>query len=1128
MRHITIILKAVVVFLLVSSLSAQEIEYEVVQIPGLLGAVCLNDNAVVIGTTPDNTAWMWESGTITYLPGLGYEIHAININNSSVIVGLVKDATMNGYHACAWYNGTLSVLSGYPCCIEWYAGDINSSGTIIGGVSDSANGWRAYPYIYSGSMQILYDLEDYSFHGINDGNIIAATAWSGETGRACLYNNGSVTFLSAPGSNTNAYDINNFGHVLGSDESIGFCLWKDGTQIPVGLQCEGEGRGLNDFDVVVGYVESGGQEYAAVWDNGTTRYLDYLINPDLGLHLVFGCDINNNGEILCIGSDGFAYLLLPYSAIVIYDAKNDTIPDVTFNLIKVANDGPLFTEDTLGSITTDSLGRLELTETAPDTFSVELEIGTAQLVAGDIIKIAKHVHDEPAMKHPVLMPTMYSVHLDNAIFDEDGIMSFDTLTSGIQEFYLDHTEFRFNLMVAVEWDAEAEYLSSIENGFGNLSNYLYDVTDGHVRIDTVMIHDNQNHWLESDIRIWTNNTLWPNGSIGGIQVSSLGDVVNMPRKWYGNVDDSRNGSYTEGSNIDFATSNNFRQLAHELGHYLFAFDEEYEFVDLLGHCDAIDNYGFMEYLYDDGGIYASEMSNLECYTFMECQNTYQYHRFNQSCWEQFETDFESQFGADSILAEVWTPAEGDLVPFVGPNDDLNNPDYDVGSKVIFPVDVVGPSAFTLDVVTHDLMLNPLPGVDVVLRKPGVGGSWTDIYQGKSCDLDIGMTPGGGIYVLAAETGDQILASTPHTVTGIAKRVSPYAASSFNWLVGEATVGGASDAIGLTLSPIEGAFPLVIRPVINNDTVDLALDFETAFSEVPTLELSGSSQSYSFQQNGNSYTTQITSAVDSLGTMTVWAKDTTGTPYFFRLSYVVHEYDSTLAGQLIGPNGKCGLRLDTAVVAPHSAMIIASPYPVLRNGLTAETVQVGNTYGLSLDSSVTGSHMLTIRYDDIDLVEGVNQTANESSLVIHHWDESSMSWVSLGGVIDTLVSQVQTMVPGSGVYALFTDDIVTGIDDDNSSYTMPYHFRLLQNYPNPFNPATTIEYSVPSRSRVTIEVYNIVGQKVRTLIDETKSVGEYQVSWDGRSRTGQQVSTGVYFYRFQADDHVETKKMLLLK
>lgn len=103
----------------------------------------------------------------------------------------------------------------------------------------------------------------------------------------------------------------------------------------------------------------------------------------------------------------------------------------------------------------------------------------------------------------------------------------------------------------------------------------------------------------------------------------------------------------------------------------------------------------------------------------------------------------------------------------------------------------------------------------------------------------------------------------------------------------------------------------------------------------------------------------------------------------------------------------------------------------------------------------------------------------------------------------------------------------GLDDD-ASVNLPSHFELLQNYPNPFNMAATIEYYLSERSRITINIYNLLGQKVKTLVDREEAAGSYTVTWDGTNTFGQSVSTGAYFYRFQAGDFVKTRKMLLLK
>jgi hypothetical protein len=94
--------------------------------------------------------------------------------------------------------------------------------------------------------------------------------------------------------------------------------------------------------------------------------------------------------------------------------------------------------------------------------------------------------------------------------------------------------------------------------------------------------------------------------------------------------------------------------------------------------------------------------------------------------------------------------------------------------------------------------------------------------------------------------------------------------------------------------------------------------------------------------------------------------------------------------------------------------------------------------------------------------------------------------------------------------------------------LPKQYELLQNYPNPFNPTTNIRYALPRESHVTLIIYNLLGQKVRVLVDNVRSAGSYEVSWDGRDEGGNSVGSGMYFYRLETGQAAIVKKMLMLK
>ncbi len=100
------------------------------------------------------------------------------------------------------------------------------------------------------------------------------------------------------------------------------------------------------------------------------------------------------------------------------------------------------------------------------------------------------------------------------------------------------------------------------------------------------------------------------------------------------------------------------------------------------------------------------------------------------------------------------------------------------------------------------------------------------------------------------------------------------------------------------------------------------------------------------------------------------------------------------------------------------------------------------------------------------------------------------------------------------------------DDPNPD--SPSDFQLNQNYPNPFNPSTEIEYYVPENGSVTLEIFNALGEKVHTLVDQLQNQGTHLVSWDGTNHQGESVANGIYLYRLRTNHFTQTNKMLLLK
>jgi hypothetical protein len=117
--------------------------------------------------------------------------------------------------------------------------------------------------------------------------------------------------------------------------------------------------------------------------------------------------------------------------------------------------------------------------------------------------------------------------------------------------------------------------------------------------------------------------------------------------------------------------------------------------------------------------------------------------------------------------------------------------------------------------------------------------------------------------------------------------------------------------------------------------------------------------------------------------------------------------------------------------------------------------------------------------------------------------------------------------GLDIFAKLADWEWSDVEEEHQ-VNLPSSFQLSQNFPNPFNPTTRIAFSLPRSLNVRLEVFNLLGQKVKTLIDQHFSAGQHSVEWDGTDDSGDEVASGVYFYRIRAGDFSDARKMLILK
>ncbi|MGB5108033.1 MAG: FlgD immunoglobulin-like domain containing protein [Candidatus Zixiibacteriota bacterium] len=133
---------------------------------------------------------------------------------------------------------------------------------------------------------------------------------------------------------------------------------------------------------------------------------------------------------------------------------------------------------------------------------------------------------------------------------------------------------------------------------------------------------------------------------------------------------------------------------------------------------------------------------------------------------------------------------------------------------------------------------------------------------------------------------------------------------------------------------------------------------------------------------------------------------------------------------------------------------------------------------------------------------------------------------------SIAAGVTPLLQVSGDVELVSSEIAdyngNGMNARLDKNVLPTHFALSQNYPNPFNPETLIEFALPKSANVVLTIINTAGQKVATVLNGVMSAGRHQVRWDGKDGSGNQVSSGVYLYKFESAGFTETRKMLLVK
>ncbi len=724
----------------------------------------------------------------------------------------------------------------------------------------------------------------------------------------------------------------------------------------------------------------------------------------------------------------------PAKVIEVTDFLTDYIPEREFELSRMQNDIPTLTETFLGKYTTDNLGLIYL--------------GQEFLDAVDTLKIAKLMDEKPNPKRPTILPIAYRVWLDNGDFDSSSYnLFFSELDSNYtQRIKLTHTTAKYNLLASIEWDASRAYVDSLKQMFRNISNFLYDVGDGQICLDSVMIVDEKLAWSSCDLRLFASNNQWPEAHAGGLLMAESWAKISFPRQQETDYASNRYVSSIYDPPIP-SGPNMFRTLAHEFGHYALKFRDEYNFPppDTV-RCVEIANYGFMDRQYQGYEPTASEMSWAAQYQLNACRNTKQYVVNFTNCWYHWEAGIDKQY--DNIWAPIATPSDRGVSfnsqsYFFGPNDGGVPTNYDVGIKVGFREMIPAQTGRNrliraADALTHQ----PKGGLKILHYRKGAGYL---IEQGLTYD-------DGRLILLGVQEGDAVFVAGPGYIVPPNPPLPPPPPKP-KWNFGSFKATDTSFvpiAVGDTLparrlfpltpqaeeepldiASVDSLVPMICGGNISAGAVEIELQAPVAISASPNLQVHTDNNDvlgYSTAVTGTTYSATIGDDLADAGTIYAWLLDPEIDSFFFTLDYALEQFSDTLTSvDFAGKHGDVEIDLRFASGGVTRAFVLSTDFPVPYGGLSGTVLPAGRSHAIATHPTAAydAGSTIAITYDLARVVSSAKANLDPATLSIYRWDEIAAQWAELGGAVDTTQSIITAAISQPGVYAVFAEAAVAG-------------------------------------------------------------------------------------------------------
>jgi len=568
----------------------------------------------------------------------------------------------------------------------------------------------------------------------------------------------------------------------------------------------------------------------------------------------------------------------------------------------------------------------------------------------------------------------------------------------------------FNLVVSIEWDATVTYTQEISRAVQSASDYLYDLTDGHMAFGQVAIYDNGNYWANADVQISTQNIVRPHAYVGGITSDDASHVIRLGRGWDGRSSNQGPWDRPDG----------FHTLIHEFGHYaLHLYDEYFAYLfdphgNLTGEVPAYctgpenrnpatdaTNASVMDYQYTTSELSARGVPGMWsalCEQTAQWQLTERQHGHGESPWETLARVY-----TDTLSPPRWqfiTPLERGNV-MTGPTGVLTN----VLGLPTVTISNTGASGPPCQLTVYDPAGEPYWGAIVALYKQGgrvVGQGFTngvgrlDVYGAEEGDIVRAASMDGGLAGSVIVTTETSLSLTMWPIGGLAAQAA----------------GGISHMrVFAEPSPDPSQVDLQIFLLDFGPGADPSVIVTEPGSEV------GHAPTLSYSPGTATYEGQISFSATERGTGRIRAVGAVGGGLVrlqstYRLQRVLNDQSS----DVYSDDGNLSLHLEPGSLPGDEAYLVVMPPGALPGPLPEGLVLVGDPYDVTGSGALVTLEkpaVLRLHYDGA-LVTSASAPAG---LGLYRWDPRGERWQAVEGELDEEQRVIVAPVTALGTYAL---------------------------------------------------------------------------------------------------------------